>query len=120
MWTYNQSNGVLAHDGTMIGTGYSGHPPCVNDPAAENIHNYGPIPRGFWTFGEAVEHPRLGWAIPIAPNIGTDTFDRSGFWCHGDEVAHAGEELASDGCMIMALAIRQQINSDLDKDLEVV
>ena len=120
MWTYNQSNGVLSHDGQQVGTGYSGHQPHVNDPTAESIHNEGPLPRGFWTFGEAVEHPKLGWALPITPNIGTETFGRSGFWCHGDEIEHPGEYLASDGCMIMMLWIRKLINSDQDKELQVV
>jgi hypothetical protein len=120
MWVYNQSNGVLAHNGQQIGVGYSGHPPHVNDPTAEAVRGVGPLPRGFWTFGEAVEHGTLGWALPITPNIGTNTYGRSGFWCHGDEVEHPGQELASDGCMIMGLLIRQQINSDLDKELQVV
>jgi hypothetical protein len=120
MWTYNQSNGLLAHDGVEIGIGYSGHPPHVNDPFAEGIHCVGPLPRGYWAFGEAMQHPVLGWAMPLTPDPDTDTFGRSGFWCHGDEIEHAGQELASDGCMIMGLEIRRQINSDLDKELEVV
>ena len=120
MWVFNQANGVLAHNGVQIGTGYSGHPPYVNDPSAEAIRGEGPIPRGFWTFGEAIQHPVLGWALPISPNIGTETFGRDGFYCHGDEISHPGQELASDGCMIMGLAIRQEINSDQDKELQVV
>jgi hypothetical protein len=120
MWTYNQLNGNLSHEGELVGTGYSGHPPHVNDPDAENVHNVGPIPTGEWEFGEAVQHPVLGWALPITPAPGTETFGRSGFWCHGDEISHPGERLASDGCMIMALAIRQAINASPDKDLEVV
>jgi hypothetical protein len=120
MWVYHQNSGLLEHDGTQIGVGYSGHPPHVNDPGAESIHNYGPIPRGFWIFGEAVWHDELGWAIPIQPAPETEVFNRSGFWCHGDEISHAGSFLASDGCIIMALAIRQAVNDSLDKDLQVV
>jgi len=120
MWTYYQHDGMLYHDGQYVGQGYSGHPPHVNDSDAENIKNVGPIPRGYWKIGEAVEHEKLGWALPLTPNIGTETFGRDGFWVHGDEIAHPGECLASDGCMIFPLAIRQLINSDQDKELEVV
>lgn len=120
MWTYNQVNGVLAHDGQQVAIGYSGHPPHVNDAGAEDIKGVGPIPRGYWTFGEAVQHPALGWAIPLVANIGTETFGRSGFWCHGDEIEQPGQGLASDGCMIMNLTTRVLINSDLDKELNVV
>jgi hypothetical protein len=119
MWTYYIDDGVLLHDGVKIGVGYSGHPPYVNESTAQAIRGEGPLPAGFWTFGEAVEHETLGWAIPLTPNIGTFTYGRDGFWCHGDEIAHPGEELASDGCMIMSLTIRRLINSDQDKALQV-
>src|ERR1700677_498176 len=120
MWTYTQADGFLYHNGGFVGSGYSGHPPHVNDPMAENVRGVGPLPRGLWTFGAGQDHGAMGWALPLTPDPSTAVFGRSAFWCHGDEIAHPGAELASDGCLIMPLAIRQQINADPDKDLEVV
>ncbi len=121
MWIYNQSNGVLSHDGQQVGSGYSGHGDGINNPLLQAESNVGPIPRGQWTIGEGVDNPKLGLlAIPLTPNIGTDTFGRGGFFIHGDSIEFVGQEEASHGCIILARAIRELINGDLDKDLEVV
>jgi hypothetical protein len=121
MWTYNQSNGALSHNGVQVGLGYSGHGDGVNNPAMQSVSNVGPIPQGQWTIGEGADNPQLGpLAMPLTPNIGTDTFGRGGFFIHGDSIEFAGQEEASHGCIILARVIREQINSDLDKDLEVV
>jgi Protein of unknown function (DUF2778) len=125
MWTYNQASGSLSHQGQQVGSGYSGHDDGtmlgVNNPSLQNVPNVGPIPQGQWTIGEAVDHPTLGpVAMPLTPNIGTDTFGRGGFWVHGDSIEFAGLEEASHGCIIMPRTVRELINSDLDKDLEVV
>lgn len=121
MWSYNSSTGELSHNDNPVGDGYSGHPPHVNDVSAESIPNTGPLPRGLWTFGTAIDSPKLGpMAIPVIPKPGTDTFGRSSFFMHGDEIDHVGEELASDGCMIFGHSVRLFINLSSDKDLEVL
>jgi Protein of unknown function (DUF2778) len=121
MWVYDQSSGSLSHDGQKVGSGYSGHGDGVNNPAMQAISNVGPIPQGQWTIGDGVNNPKLGpLAMTLTPNIGTDTFGRGGFFIHGDSIDFAGLEEASHGCIIMGRAIREQINSDLDKDLQVV
>jgi hypothetical protein len=119
MWTYAQT-GTLFHNG-RVGSGYSGNEIGLNNPLLQDVANVGPIPRGRWTIGEAVDHPRLGpVAMPLTPNIKTETFGRDGFWIHGDSVEFAGLEEASHGCIILSRSIREAINSDLDKDLNVV
>jgi type VI secretion system (T6SS) effector TldE1-like protein len=121
MWTYNSANGVLSHDGRQVGVGYSGHGPGVNNPAMQDVPNVGPIPQGRWEIGDAVDSPTLGpVAMPLTPNIGTETFGRGGFWCHGDAVEFAGLQEASHGCIILPRSVRVEISSDWDDDLEVV
>jgi hypothetical protein len=124
MWVYNSANGVLFHNGKWVGTGYSGHPPYVNDVAAQGFADQGPIPQGQWTIGDAVDSPQLGEiAMPLTPNIGTVVFNRSGFWIHGDSLEFPGLEEASHGCIVMPRTVRLQISGGsgyLDKDLEVV
>jgi hypothetical protein len=44
-WTYKQSTGELDHNGAAIGAGYSGHGAGLNNPAMQNVHDVGPIPR---------------------------------------------------------------------------
>lgn len=121
MYTYNQANGYISQDGHLLGQGYSGHGNGLNNPALEQVPSTGPIPRGLWEFGQAVNHPHLGpVAIPITPKDGTNTYGRGGFFAHGDEVGHVGENIASHGCIIAARGIRDHIEAGTDKDLEVV
>jgi hypothetical protein len=121
VWVYNSSNGALSHDGLQVGSGYSGHGDGVNNPALQSESNVGPIPQGQWSIGEAVDDPKLGpIAMPLTPNIGTETFGRGGFFIHGDSIEFAGLEEASHGCIILSRQIRLQINSDQDKELQVV
>jgi hypothetical protein len=121
MWSYFQVNGVLNHNGSLVGVGYSGHPPHVNDPAAEGIENSGPIPKGRWAIGEAYDDPVEGPVVmALTPAPETITFNRSAFRIHGDEVEHPGAELASHGCIILSRMIRMMIALSIDKDLEVV
>jgi hypothetical protein len=122
MITYNQANGNLSKDGQLLGVGYSGHPPYVNDPTSEAIPQQGVIPRGLWTIGEVIlEHPRLGpFVLPLTPEASTNVYQRSGFFCHGDEIATAGQELGSHGCIVMGRSVREAIVASGDTELEVV
>ncbi|HXN71582.1 MAG TPA: tlde1 domain-containing protein [Candidatus Acidoferrales bacterium] len=121
MWTYVISNGYLGHDGQHIDTGYSGHPPYVNDVTAIAIRNVGPLPTGFYTFDAAIDSPQLGpCAIPLTPDPANFMFDRSGFFVHGDKVEAPGAHLASDGCMIFGHSTRMMIDLSTDKQLQVV
>jgi len=118
-WVYKQSTGELAHNGLYVGTGYSGHPPHVNDPSAQNIPNFGPIPVGEYTLGPPFTHPICGpMAMRLSPEPQNEMFSRSGFLCHGDSIHAPGT--ASDGCIIMSRPIRQQMADSDDNDLTVI
>jgi hypothetical protein len=120
-WTYSQSTGVMMNPGgTIIATGYSGHAPHVNDGSAQADPDVGPIPLGQWSIGAAFQDPEKGPCVMrLTPAVLTDTFGRSGFMIHGDEVEHPGAELASHGCIILGPAARLLISQSLDKQLQV-
>lgn len=107
-WLYSQARHVLSRDGVLVSSDcYSGHGEGLNNPAAEGIPSVGPIPCGLYRFGEISADKSHGpLARRIIPAPGTDTHNRSGFLLHGDEVEHAGESLASHGCIIAARTVR--------------
>lgn len=120
-WIYQQSTGELTHNGTPAGKGYSGHGEGVNNPAMEAVPDEGPIPRGVWVIGHPFDSPRLGpFVMALTPMPATDTYGRGGFFMHGDSVEHPGQECASEGCIIMSRAVREQVNASGDPVLEVV
>lgn len=125
MYVYKQASGMFEHDETLLGVGYSGFGEMgKNKPAAERIHDVGPIPQGRYTIGYPEHHPRLGeLAFPLTPAEGTATFGRSEFFIHGDSFEHPGE--ASRGCIILPHVERTTIAEWIaahpaDRELEVV
>lgn len=118
-WSYSQTSGELSHDGILVGTGYSGFGPGLDNPDLQDVQNVGPIPQGLWTIGPAEDRPgTLGPCVmPLTPYDGTDTFDRSGFYIHGNSSAHP--EGASHGCIVMGPDIREQVAESGDPLLEV-
>lgn len=119
MWTYRQTSGQLLRDDQPVGFGYSGHLEGRNNPKFQNVHNVGPIPQGLWTIsGPPVDTETHGpFVLHLNPNSGTEVFERSGFLMHGDSVEHPG--LASEGCIIMSRAIREQVWNSQDNQLTV-
>ena len=122
MWTYESSTGILRDDaGKTVGVGYSGHGPGVNNASYEDVKDVGPIPQGRYTIGAAHSNPKLGpMAMALTPCAGTDTHGRSGFYMHGDDVHHIGQELASEGCIIQGPETRERVSASTDRDLLVV
>jgi hypothetical protein len=120
MWTYNQQNGSISHDGRLVGTGYSGFNSGKNNQAAEQVHDVGPIPRGAWKIGSAIEHhPELGAnVLPLTPGTSTDTFGRSGFFIHGENAAHPGQ--SSHGCIVTGPVVRLAMAKSGDEDFQVI
>ena len=111
MWTYSQSSGVLADPtGKPCAAGYSGHGPGLNNPAMQDIHNIGPVPQGLYSLGAPLDHPTCGpFAIPLIPHDGNEMFGRSGFYVHGDDVRYPGQEVASDGCIVLDRPDREAV-----------
>lgn len=124
MWIYAQSTGELFKDDdpSTLSLGYSGLGEGKNNPAMQQIHDLGPIPRGFWHIGDPeyvdVAGPHGPFVLPLTADEGTPTFGRSGFLIHGDSVAHAGS--ASHGCIIFSLPVRKMIAASDDRLLKVV
>jgi len=119
MWTYSQSTGKLAHDGALVGIGYSGRGQGLNNPDAEALEGVGPIPRGEWTIGAFFDDP--GGKGPIVAHLtpvdGTNALGRSGFMIHGDN--GAANHSASHGCVILARPYRIAIRDSKDNRLIV-
>jgi hypothetical protein len=116
-WAYKQSNGLLTNDGVFEGTGYSGTGDGRNNPAMQNIPNVGPIPQGSYTIGPAYDDENgLGPCVMhLDPIQGTETFGRSLFRIHGNNVNND----ASHGCVILGPAIRHLIAASDDRTLLV-
>lgn len=125
MWTYEQYSGNLYYprDNTLAATGYAGgnegkNPEGVNNPDMQGIKGVGPLPVGNYTFGEPVEHSKLGpFAIPLIPDSENNMLGRGGFYMHGDTTPSGN---ASEGCIIMPRSIREACWLSLDHKLIVV
>lgn len=118
-WIYRQSTGELLYGGAVLGEGYSGFGVARNDPESQALAGLGPIPQGIWTMGPLSTSPAHGpLAITLQPDIGTETFGRTGFLCHGDSLEHPGG--ASHGCIIMPRIVREQLIASPYKQIQVV
>lgn len=108
---YRSSTGDLFHNGALIGHGYSGHPPHVNDVAAQYVENVGPIPEGTWTVTAMEEHSdKHGpFVLTLTPSADTVLNGRQGgtFRMHGDSLNNPG--YASEGCIIMPRPVRELV-----------
>lgn len=121
-WVYSQSTGQLIDpNGAPAGVGYSGHEEGLNATEFQNVPDIGPIPEGTWQILEPVNTDSHGpYVLPLEALNGTETFGRSGFLIHGDEVEHPGQHLASHGCVILPRSVREAIWASNDHTLEVV
>lgn len=117
-WQYRQHDGELSCDGEFEGTGYSGTDEGRNNPDMQNVIDIGPIPVGVYKIGPAYDEiGALGPCVmALEPLPDTETFGRSLFRIHGDNVQHD----ASHGCIILGPAIRRKIAASPDRSLVVV
>lgn len=118
-WRYEQVTGRLLHDGARVAIGYSGAGEGKNNPAMQDVHNVGPIPKGAYTIEAPVDTKTHGpYVLHLVPAPENEMFGRSAFMIHGDSVVHPGT--ASEGCMIFSRTVREQIWTSGDTALEVV
>jgi hypothetical protein len=124
-WLFCIRTGTMySPDRTQSWKGYTGgelgqRPDAVNNPDDEALKDIGPLPEGWYTFGEPVEHSKLGvFAIPLIPDATNDMKGRGGFFCHGDLVGKY--ESASEGCIIMPHDCRIAMWISTDHRLQVV
>lgn len=122
MWAYKITTGEwIRASGSVSGIGYSGRGAGLNNPAMQDKAFEGPIPCGLYSIGEAFTHPHLGpLTMKLTPFDDQLMFGRSEMCCHGDEKAHAGQHLASDGCIIQDHATRYEVSRSQDRVLKVV
>jgi hypothetical protein len=119
MHTYNRANGNWSHNGELLGTGYSGNGPGLNNPAMSDVHDVGPIPAGTWFISHPFVDPGKGPIVMrLTPVDGTETFGRGGFLIHGDNAAM--DHTASEGCIILPHDVRQAIALSVDDELQVI
>lgn len=120
-FVYSQSSGKMAHNGSDVAVGYSGHAEGVNDPAMQEISNVGPIPQGHYTISPPHADEQVGpIAMRLTPAPGNLMFGRGDFLIHGDTISM--NHTASHGCIILPHDARVQIGAAVlagDNQLEV-
>ena len=118
-WEYSQSTGRLTRNGVTVGAGYSGAPPAgLNNPQMQQIRNVGPIPRGRYQIGTPRDTTRHGPHVLDLTPVGHNALGRSEFLIHGDKIAGPPKS-ASNGCIILARTLRNQISLSNDRELVV-
>jgi hypothetical protein len=105
--------------GGLAGTGYSGAPGYVDNPADTALKDRGPLPEGFYTMSKPEDRADTGpLSIPLIPDATTQLYGRSGFFCHGDNALH--NESGSCGCIVLGRPIREALAASSDNRLQVV
>lgn len=109
--TYSQTSGEMRDAaGILLGTGYAGHGPGLNNPAMQRDPNVGPLPQGVYIISPPVDTASHGpYVMWLTPEPGNEMFGRYGFAIHADEAAHPGQRLASTGCIVMSDEARMAI-----------
>jgi len=117
-WTYSQTSGILTSPDKKTWQCYAGNGVAKNNPAMQDQHNHGPLPRGLYKFEKPEQGTHLGPnAIPLTPDAKNQMFGRGSFFVHADSIKHPGE--ASEGCIVAPSAARIAIILSNDKTLQV-
>lgn len=108
LWVQSLGALVDGDTGRVIAHGYAGCGLGKNKPDMQRVRNTGPIPCGWYTveapFNSATHGPH---AMRLSPDPFNEMFGRSAFMIHGDSISRPGE--ASEGCIVLARLIRQDI-----------
>jgi len=118
-WVYKVSARAFYLNGTYkFDAEYSGRPGYWNDSANECVSGKGPLPRGAYTIGPAFYHHKTrAMTMRLIPFIENQMCGRDGFMIHGNSGKHPRD--ASDGCIILDIRYRKEINDSSDKILVV-
>ncbi len=125
-WVYKQSTGELCDPtGVVVATGYAGNGPVgINNPDAQDKHDIGPLPRGFYTLKSCTDDKHLGpVTLGLKPDSDNVMFGRSGFLIHSmriSEIVHPNTRESSHGCIIMPRKTREALWASADHRLEVI
>lgn len=108
---YQITTGELRHADTkcLLGVGYAGEGPGLNNPAFCDVRDVGPLPCGFYSIGEPEEKPNTvgHFALPLTPDPTNLMFRRGGFYVHGDNEKE--NHTASKGCIVIDLPARMEL-----------
>jgi hypothetical protein len=119
---YQQSTGILKHDGEEMASGYSGNGSGVNNASMQEVHAFGPIPQGVYTIEPPHADAQVGpVAMNLIPSPTNEMFGRGDFLIHGDTAAM--NHTASHGCIIMPHNVRVAIGTAVvagDNQLTVI
>jgi hypothetical protein len=119
MFTYSQTTGKYFLNGVYLTTGYSGFEQGKNNPLLQDVHNFGPIPRGVFDIGIVHDDVKLGPCVMmLTPVQGTNVFGRTDFYEHGDDKKQPG--FGSHGCIVVAYLWRMVTSLCVVKQVEVV
>jgi lipoprotein-anchoring transpeptidase ErfK/SrfK len=119
MLKWSQSKGELTKNGEFWARGYSGHGDGINNPAYQQVHDVGPLPQGQYKILPPTNSPRTGpFTLPLIALDIDKCFGRSDFRIHGDNAQ--GNQSASHGCIILPRAVRERINGEIDRTIEVI
>jgi hypothetical protein len=119
MWTFAQLTGKIYQNGVYVATGYSGAPGYVDNPADQQLKAEGPLPVGFYTITAPYQNPKTGpYTMNLEPDSANQMYGRGDFRIHGDSITAPGT--ASEGCIVLARAIRERIWNSGDHRLQVV
>jgi hypothetical protein len=119
MWEFQQSTGAILHDSVAKFHGYAGNGAGKDNPAMQDIHNVGPLPRGKYTIGPPHTSGHTGpYTMNLEPDPANEMFGRSAFRIHGDSIAAPGT--ASNGCIVTARVNREAIWASGDRELVVL
>lgn len=118
MVSYDQNTGHIAIRNTLIGTGYSGFGPGLDNPDMESVPSVGPIPRGGWIIDRWDDHHgEKGPQVAVLSPHGHNAHGRSAFLIHGDNAD--GNHTASHGCIVANRIIRNALRASGETELEV-
>lgn len=122
MFIYRIKIGDLREGDIIIARNlYSGDQSHFNDPLVQNLQGQGPIPEGVYTIGTPRDTPDHGpYFIPLTAVRGEETYGRSAFGMHGDEIANIGKHLASHGCIIAPPDVRHKVGASVGHLLVVL
>jgi hypothetical protein len=108
MLVYEQATGKLFDGMALLGVGYAGNFLGKNNPAMQSVPDIGPLPCGFYTVGAPTWTTHCGQeAFPLTPDARNQMYMRSGFFLHGDSLAHPGN--GSDGCIVQDRSVRDTV-----------
>lgn len=118
MIVYDQASGHITIRSTLIGTGYSGFGPGLDNPDMESVPSVGPIPRGGWKIERWDDHHgEKGPQVAALSPVGHNAHGRSAFLIHGP---HADDHQdSSNGCIIAGRTIRNALRASGETTLEV-